>query len=132
MSHQLEKPPTREDELTIQGLKLFYAFLLAVPWLWLLSLTLFVVVTAVVYGQFPSYGQPDPKELPLLYWPTFLLLLSTLASFPIWGMMTLFSLRPIFPINPTRRQIASYILGLLLAFFVLFNDVAGLMTWFLD
>lgn len=125
-------PPTREDEFVLRGIPIFYDFLVAVPWLWLLLLTVFVAYTAVQTGAWPSYGQPDPKATPLLYWPTFLLFLGTLASFPIWLIMTLFAWRPIFPITINKRDIGLYVTGLALSLFVILTDMGGLVTWLID
>lgn len=95
-------------------------------------LTIFVLTTAVGQNAWPSYGQPDPKSIPLLYWPTFLLFLATLTSFPIWLIMTLFALRPIFPINLARKNIGIYLVGLALFFLLVTTDAGGLVTWLLD
>ena len=125
-------PPTPEDEQVMRGLKLFYKFLVALPWIWLGMLTLFVLTTAVSQNAWPSYGQPDPKTIPLLYWPTFLLFLATLASFPIWLIMTLFALRPIFPVVLEKQTIVIYLVGLALFFLLIITDAGGLITWLID
>jgi hypothetical protein len=124
--------PTREDELVMRGIRAFYDFLVAVPWLWLLLLTIFVAYTAVQTGSWPSYGQPDPKTIPLLYWPTFLLFLATLASAPLWVMLTVFALRPAFPIHIKRRDLIIYAIGMTTAVVIILTDSAGLITWLID
>lgn len=110
--------------------------ILLLPWLWLGLLTVLVMGAVQQTGNWPTYAQPDPKQMhvfSLLVTPALLLLMLTLASipfglifimFPAWQQKT--------PLAANKKQTWLYLLGVSLFLVVVVGNLAGLMTWLVD
>ncbi|MCA9920237.1 MAG: hypothetical protein KC445_19915 [Anaerolineales bacterium] len=105
------------------------------PWLWLSLLLLLILGAVSQTGSWPTYGQPDPKQIPglgLLVTPTTLLMMLTLASLPFGLFFTAFAANQAWSHAVNKKHTAFYLIGVFLFLVILFGDVAGIMTWLLD
>ncbi|MCO6451305.1 MAG: hypothetical protein J5I90_11010 [Caldilineales bacterium] len=105
------------------------------PWAWLLVFGLFVALVSLTFGAPPSYGQPDPKDAGLasiLYIPTIVLMLWTLASVPAAIVLSVLGRISGQPSPFARRDWLVYGIGLALYALIAFSNVGGLMTWLAD
>ncbi len=109
--------------------------LASLPWAWLALLGIFVAVVSMSVGQFPSYGQPDPKHAgaaSALYLPVMSLWLIALAS-PAFAALSAIGaavLRQ--PLAPLLRPAAFHATGWVLMVTLFSADVLGLGNWLLD
>lgn len=109
--------------------------LLTLPWLWLGLLALLLIGAVGQQGSWPSYGQPDPKDIAVLgalVTPLILLMMITLASLPFGFLFTVFSIWQGAPYAMNKKHTVLYVLGVLLFLIVVIGDTAGLMTWLMD
>lgn len=109
--------------------------LLSLPWLWLTLLTLMIAGAMSQHGGWPSYGQPDPKDiglLSLLLMPLILLMMATLASLPFGLLFTTFAVWQGAPFFISKKHTGLYVLGVLLFLVIVIGDLAGIMTWLVD
>ncbi|KHD05586.1 hypothetical protein PN36_07000 [Candidatus Thiomargarita nelsonii] len=113
-------------------LRILFVFIYCSHWIFLILLCIFVVTVTLQFGHFPWYGHPDPK-----YAGAISILHTPIMLFMVWGVNT----TPIVIILTGIRlwkksigwqEIGLYFGGLILFLFILFNDVAGLMTWLGD
>ena len=106
------------------------------PWLWLGLLTLLLAGVIGQTGSWPSYGQPDPKQisgLSLLVMPITLIMLLTLASLPFNLVITAVAIQQGWPtIVDNKKHTVLYLLGVFLFLLMIFGDLAGIMTWLVD
>jgi len=109
---------------------LFYAFALF-PLSFCISLMSFYFHAAVVLGKFPSYGQPDPKELSFygIYAPAVYFTGSAwMYSFVFWLLLVIvYLLRRKGPINWKP-----VIIGTCCQIFAVSVFVSGILMWFAD
>ena len=110
---------------------LFYA----APWIWLLCFGAFTVGVTYVTGHFPTYGNPDPKQvgdLSTLYTLVVMWLGLALLSPFVVAVHTLarIMIRPASP--PGGMRLIVYALGAVLVAYVILGDPAGLTTWLWD
>jgi hypothetical protein len=116
-------------------LRAFLALVALAPWLWLLLFAAFALAATVHLERLPRYNNPDPKAIAHLAWlhvSTSALLipiaLSPLATTACLAMRSFVS--P--DIGDERWKLLAYALGYALAATVIFADVLGLGSWFLD
>jgi hypothetical protein len=105
------------------------------PWLWLLLFTVLAVAATLHLGRLPRYNNPDPKDIAHLAWlhsATSALLVPMVVS-PLVTAACLGIRSFVSPdISDERWRLAAHALGYALAFLLLFSDVRGLASWFLD
>lgn len=108
---------------------------MCLPWLWLGLLTILITGAIGQSGSWPSYGQPDPKQISgfgLLVTPLLLLMMITLGSLPFGLLFTAFSAWQGVPYTSNKKQTTLYLLGLFLFLSIVIGDLAGIMTWLID
>src|SRR5690606_7277592 len=99
---------TKDNSEIARNIRLSFDILSILPYLWLASFTLFVIATWLEVGHLPSYGNPDPKDTALawLFLPTnYFLLLISIASVPVWGMIAVAGIVKQLPLNVTIQRI---------------------------
>jgi hypothetical protein len=105
------------------------------PWLWLGLIAVLVAGSVQQTGNWPTYGQPDPKQMnafSLLVKPAIFLLMLTLASIPFGLIFTVFATWQKSLIAANKKHTWLYLLGVSLFLVVVVGDLAGLMTWLVD
>lgn len=121
----------------LQGVYMGMSYL---PWLWLGTFALSVLVTALQVGHWPSYNNPDPSAggpMTLVRLIAYLLMLVVLGMTPVWlGLelagLVLPKLRRDFPPYTGWREVGIYLSGMGVYYMVVWKDVINLMTWFWD
>ena len=105
------------------------------PWLWLSLMALLIAAAIGQTGTWPSYGQPDPKQisgLGLLVMPLTLLMMLVLGTLPFGLLFTTFAAWKGAPYTSNKKHTALYLLGVFLFLTVVIGDWAGIMTWLMD
>ena len=105
------------------------------PWLWLSFMALLIAAAIGQTGAWPSYGQPDPKQisgLGILVLPLTLLMMLVLGSLPFGLLFTTFAAWKGAPYTSNKKHTALYLLGVFLFLTVVIGDWAGIMTWLMD
>jgi|RhiMethySRZTD1v2_1073278.scaffolds.fasta_scaffold413574_2 cation transporter-like permease len=116
-------------------LRAVLALIALVPWLWLALFAVLAAAASLHLGRLPRYNNPDPKEiahLSLLYATTSALLVPVIAS-PL-AMTACLAVRSFVSpdIRNERWRLLAHALGYALAAVLIFGDVLGLGSWFLD
>ena len=105
------------------------------PWLWLVLFAVLAVAATLHLGRLPRYNNPDPKEiahLALLYSTASALLVPMIVS-PLATAACLTARSFLSPdIHDERWRLLAHALGYALALILIFRDVLGLGSWFLD
>ena len=109
----------------------FFNVLTLIPLLTIVSLLAFYLLTALEFGHFPTYANPDPKDsifspLVTLIFIAFLLSIST---FPIW-VATASYLRNIMDRKRLITNVNLYICFII--GFIIINNFTPIMEWLLD
>ena len=116
--------------------KIIYRVIVWSPWVWLTLLCMFVLAITFQVGHLPVYGQPDPKYAGLVsiffHMPTILLLVWVVSTTPIGVILTIIRLWKGFPKSVRWGEAVFYLGGLVLFYWFILSDVAGLMTWLAD
>lgn len=98
----------------------------------LVNLVLLASLIARVYfieGHFPSYDNPDPKEMGIHYSLYFLSEIIVVFSLFLWPIFLLLGYRKI---ANKALFIFLYCLGLLLTYFLFKTETLGLGEWIMD
>ena len=105
------------------------------PWAWLILLTLFALGTTIEFGNWPSYGNPDPSfvsdYLQPLYFLSVIGIPLLLVSLPIWAVLLATTKRTI-PFQFRKQGVHVYLWGMTICATAVLTDFAGLITWILD
>ncbi|KHD05589.1 hypothetical protein PN36_07020 [Candidatus Thiomargarita nelsonii] len=113
-------------------LRIIFVFIYCSSMIFLILLGIFVVTVTVQFGHFPWYGHPAPSQagaISILYIPTMLFMSWGASTTPIVIILTGIRL---WKKSIGWQEIGLYFGGLILFWFILFNDVAGLLTWLAD
>ena len=103
------------------------------PWAWMFAFAVMFTLAVVQFGHFPSYGNPDPKQVEgswLPYWVLFLLFFPSVLSPLVAGGETVWRLAR--KAGLRARALAVYLLGFALFGSIMFVDAFGLRNWILD
>lgn len=105
------------------------------PWLWLLLFTVLAVAATLHLGRLPRYNNPDPKHIAHLAWlhaSASALLIPMIVS-PLATAACLTARSFVSPdIREERWRLLAHAVGYALVLFLVFRDVLGLGSWFLD
>ena len=115
--------------------RLLYPAMTYLPWIWLAIMAVFATGVILQTGQFPYYGNPDPKDtggLSLLYFPSVLFLTINMAIAPAWLIITAAAKWRGCPVEIQRRDLVIGVTGMALFVLVLYTDSFGLITWLAD
>jgi hypothetical protein len=118
--------------LRVAGKLLLGVFHLA-PWAWTAALGAMLVLTVSQVGHFPSYGNPDPKQVAGIwapYWAVFLLFFPSILSPLVVGGEQVWRLSRTSGVR--IGALGLYALGFALFGAVMFADVFGLRNWVMD
>lgn len=101
------------------------------PFIFLLFITAFFLFVGAKQGQFPTYGNPDPKDYPILLSIEQILMLAVPISFVLWLLMIL---KSILTKKWKDMQVDFWIgiLGFLLVLVVITFDPMGILNWLAD
>ena len=101
------------------------------PYFYLTFISLFFIWVRISDGQFPSYGNPDPKNFPILYFIEVILMLLIPISFIFLLVMVVRSIS-----SRNWRQIRIEFLigtiGFLLIVLLVKFDPMGILNWLAD
>ena len=107
--------------------------LTALVWAYPVSLYVYAAVAAVIVGHWPSYGQPDPKDLqlPALHLAVAAGFYVSACAAPAWAVC--------FPVcarvrswRSVRWHTACFATGVAVLFVSLFLDPFGALNWYAD
>lgn len=105
------------------------------PWVWLLLMGCFTLGTTIYMGQFPTYGQPDPKDtgfLLILYAPIIFFLPIVMFSWLFWVAFALSKHFLLVPIAIRRQEVIPFLSGYFVFVWFAVSDFSGLLTWLMD
>jgi hypothetical protein len=109
--------------------------LAALPWAWPVLLFAYASVTAISFGHWPSYGNPDPKQagaISILRDPGWVLLILALGSPMLMGFRFLSALLLGQKLAPLMRPLIVLVVGWLLSVALFAFDLFGLANWWMD
>jgi len=102
-----------------------------VPFLFLLSISIFYLWVKVAEGHLPSYGNPDPKFYPFLHHLSTILMLLLPVSFLLW-CGTIFTASFLSSWKTMQYTHLPGLLGFALIALLIFFDPMGILNWLAD
>jgi len=101
------------------------------PYFYLIFISLFFIWVRISEGHFPSYGNPDPKNFPILHFIQVIMMLLIPISFIFWLAMVIRAI-----VSRNWKQIRVDVLigtiGFLLIVLLVKFDPIGILNWLAD
>lgn len=109
-----------------------YIGIIALPWIWLTVMGLFILAVTLEFGNIPSFSTPDPKDAfvsPMFYPLVLILFFVVLTSTPFWVMFTTLSWFNKISLRIRALPVITYVTGIALALFVMTGSFG---IWLMD
>lgn len=110
--------------------KIIFKISAVMPFIYLLFISVFFLLVGAYERDLPSYGNPDPKNYPILFFIENILLLLVPISFVIWLVIVFKSINKNW--KSIQKDFLTGIFGFLLLILLVKFDPMGILNWLAD